>query len=162
MRQFPGTSAPHGSAEQPARNSAIRASAAQPALQSIRDVQQWLASESLPSASTEMQRVRMELQREALQCWEAMDSSSSLLTYDSLPVPQAEEPSWSSQSNGDWNVSAEQPAASIPLTVIIASAISGEYMMGLLNVDPDETVGSFKQRLQHETYEDVCYTYYLK
>ena len=62
MRQFFGTSAPHSSAEQPARNSAIRASAAQPALQSIRDVQRWLASESLPSGSTEMQRVRAAVQ----------------------------------------------------------------------------------------------------
>ena len=62
MRQFFGTSAPRSSAEQPARNSAIKASAAQPALQSIRDVQRWLASESLPSGSTEMQRVRAAVQ----------------------------------------------------------------------------------------------------
>ena len=62
MRQFFGTSAPRSSAEQPARNSAISASAAQPALQSMRDVQRWLASESLPSDSIEMQRVRAAVQ----------------------------------------------------------------------------------------------------
>ena len=62
MRHSFGASAPHSSADQPARNSAIRASAAQPALQSIRDVQRWLASESLPSGSTEMQRVRAAVQ----------------------------------------------------------------------------------------------------